>query len=237
MDSWKTAVIESLKWLAATFGKDLLVATKDKLTHQWRRVFDKRPVLFLGQKQAGKSSLITFLLEGRPFKVGAGGVMCPPDPTLVAAIVDASASVQQKKWIHIKQDLPGDEQLRATWSQAVDDFHPLGIAYLVDAREGCDVAEQIKEACKIVLDTCYKTGPRELVAFHVFLNFSDLWATSAIASRSKQRIARDTLEDELTGRPMFAGLRTDVAVITLAPHLTEWQQATRALEKFSADMS
>ena len=226
-----------IAWFLKSFGKDLVVISKDFLEHQWARVFNDRTVLFLGAKQAGKSSLIAFLRKGKPFEVDKTGAVRTPDPTLAAAVIDERVSVQHEKWLQIKQDLPGDQMLRATWALAVADFHPLGIGYIIDARDQSKIAGQVQEACRDVLDACYPEGPRELRALHLFLSFSDFWAHSPIASRLHQRIARDALEEELTRRPVFAGLRTDVAVFHLSPHASDWPDARRALERFGTDLS
>lgn len=228
---------QAIAWFLKSFGKDLVVISKDRLQHQWARVFNKRPVLFLGPKQAGKSSLISFLRYGKPFELDKAGAVRTPDPTLAAAVIDESVSVQHKKWLQIKQDLPGDQMLRATWALAVTDFHPLGIGYIIDARDESKIADQVQEACREVLDGCYPDGPRELGALHLFLSFSDCWAHSATASRLHQKVARDALEEELAKRPVFAGLRTDVAVLHLSPHASDWPDARRALEHFGTDLS
>jgi hypothetical protein len=232
-----TIVKEALKWIAATFGKDIIVLTKDLVQHQWARFFGSCSVLFLGPKAAGKSSLIAFLRSGQPFEIDKSGAIRSPDPTLVAAIVDKRVSVQQSKWLHIKQDLPGDEQLRATWKQSIEDFRPSGIAYLIDGRDEAKLSAQVREACIEVLDRCYPDGARELRTFHVFINFSDVWATSPQVARDRVRVVRNALDDEISGRPSFSALRTDVASIHLSPNTKEWDAARRALERFGTDLS
>ena len=122
---------EIAKWIAEHFGKEIIVLGTDKLKRHWARMFDSRPVLFLGPKSSGKSSLIMFLHTGKPYELEKDGCIHTPDPTLIAAIVDKKVSLQQRKWLHIKQDLPGDKQLREAWKQAVIDFHPLGIIYMI----------------------------------------------------------------------------------------------------------
>ncbi len=108
---------------------------------------------------------------------------------------------------------------------------------LIDGRDEKKVAELIQEACREVLDVCYPTGPKELGAMHIFISFSDQWAHSPTAVRSRQRIARDTLEDELAARPSFAGVRTNVSVVHLSPHAQEWNEVKRALEHFGTDLT
>lgn len=228
---------EVATWIAEHFGKEIIVLGTDKLKRQWARMFDSRPILFLGPKNSGKSSLIAFLHTGKPYEVDNDGSVHTFDPTLIAAIVDKKVSLQQKKWLHIRQDLPGDEQLRAAWKQSVIDFHPLGIIYIINGNKESKIAGDVREACQQVFDICYPEGPKELCALHIFLSFSDQWGHTSAAIRSRQHAARNTLEEELDARPEFACVHTNVSVIHLSPHAGEWKEATRAVEHFGADLS
>ena len=230
-------VKEALAWLLKNFGKQILVVVGDFLQHQWSRLFASRPVMFLGPRQAGKSSLINYLRTGKPYELDKSGTRRTPDPTALAAIVDEKFSVSQKKWLKIKQDLPGDQALRAQWKQAIDDIHPLGIVYLVDGSDAETVLAEVKDGCREVLDICYPDGPRELVAFHVFVSFSDRWATSPQVSRSRQRSVAEVLDDELQARPLFASLRTGVSIVHLSPSADIWSDAKRAVERFGTDIA
>lgn len=226
---------ELIKWLFSIFGEEIIILAKEKIQHQWRKMFTNVNVLFLGDKQSGKTALALFIQNDMPYIVTKTGEKIPPNPTLLTAIVDKKYPLQEKNWVRIAQDVPGDEQLRETWRQAVADLRPRGIIYLIDgSRDDSDV--QVETACREVFDECYKGSSNELAAFHVFVNFCDKWSTSPQVERRVLSKLRDKLNDELEKRPGFINLRTEVSATQLGIYSQKWDEVKRALHKFGADL-
>ena len=225
-----------IKWIVTTFGKDILVAAKEGLQSQYRRVFASRNILILGPKQTGKSSLLLFLTKGRPYEVVDGEVR-PPAPTALAAIVDEKFALHKGNWLRLKKDVPGDLDLRDTWAQAIGDIRPHGIIYMIDGRRADDaLREDVQGIRGFVLDSYATTGIGHLAALHVLVNFADHWATSASEVRRRLRVVRDELEGLIETSLAWSSLRIAVAETHLSPNRRAWDETDRALHHFGADL-
>lgn len=227
-----------IRWVVETFGRDVLVFMRDQLVHRWRRLFEARNILVLGQRQAGKSSLAWYLTTGKPFEV-RGGEVRTPAPTALAAVVDKAFSVDKSTWMKLKRDVPGDLDLRDTWAAAIADVRPHGIIYLLDGRTSDDdLREEIARIGSDVL-SLYAAGPGNLVALHLFLNFADQWARSPEVIYERSRMVADALFALLqspTTAPALRHLRTHVSDTQLSPQRKDWPETERALRKFAADL-
>lgn len=226
---------EIIKWVVRTFGKDILIVVKDSIQSQYRRIFASRNILILGPKQAGKSSLLQFVTSGRPYEV-VGNEIRPPAPTALAAIVDKKFKLQEGNWLRLKKDVPGDLDLRDTWSQAIADIQPHGIIYMIDGRrdEGA-LREDVRGIRSFVLDA-YPNGNGQLAALHVLVNFADQWASSMVEVRRRVRVVREELEALIESSPQWSALRLGVAEAHLSPNKRKWEEAERALHHFGADL-
>jgi hypothetical protein len=222
-------------WLLKTFGLDILLLVKDALESQWRRVFASRSVLILGAQQTGKSSLATFLQKGKPYQVVDGEVR-PPDPTAATVIVDRKFAVQHGHWLRLKLDLPGDPDLRATWTAALREVHPTGIIYMIDGRlQGAPLARAAEDAVELLL-ALYGGGTRELLALHLFVNHCDAWATSPGAERERLAEVTRAFEARRQGHHALDTLRFAASATQLSPNRRSWPEVTRALHRFGADL-
>lgn len=227
---------DAIKWLTVTFGKDIVILAKDLVEHQWQRIFASRNILVLGPQQTGKTSLAFYLQHGRPYEIVDGGIRAP-NPTAVAAVVDKKFALQQKNWLRLKRDVPGDLDLRATWAQAIKDLRPHGIIYMIDGRLSDDeLQREVVDGIGEHILTHYKSGLRELVALHVFANFADQWVDSPATARVKKRVITDAFEDVIRGHNALRHLRFSVASTQLSPHKKNWEDTKRALHHFGADL-
>jgi hypothetical protein len=223
-------------WLLKTFGLEVLVLLKEGLESQWRRLFASRSVLVLGAPQTGKSSLATFLREGRPYEVVDGQIR-PPDPTAAAVIVDKKFALQKGNWLRLARDLPGDADLRATWETALTEVRPAGIVYMIDGRlDEAGLRAAVGALFDDVLAFYAKAGgTRELLALHVFVNHCD-----ALGGGVRERAALATVTDEFearrSGRPELEALRFAASATQLSPNRRAWPEVTRALHRFGADL-
>lgn len=222
-------------WLLKTFGLDLLVVVKDALESQWRRVFAARNILILGSHQTGKSSLATFLRRGQPYEIVDGEIR-PPDPTAAAVIVDRRFAAQKGNWLRIKMDLPGEVDLRSTWTAAIREVRPAGIIYMLDGRaEATALARAMDEAFEYVLSH-YATGTHELIALHFFVNHADVWASTPARERDLIAQVTDLFEERRRGRRELETLRFAASATQLSPNRRAWPEVTRALHRFGADL-
>lgn len=226
---------EAVKWIVVHFGKDILVAVKEALQHQWRRLFASRNILILGPRQSGKSSLLQYLTSGRPYEVVDGEVR-PPAPTALAAIVDEKFALQKGNWLRLKRDVPGDVDLRDAWMQAISDIRPHGIIYMIDGRRMDDeLRADLRDIGSSVLAHC-SANAGHLATIHVFVGFADQWAATASEQRRRLRLVRDELDDLLTEYPAWAALRLGVGATQLSPNKKSWDETDRALHHFGADL-
>jgi hypothetical protein len=222
-------------WLLRTFGLEVLLLVRDALESQWRRLFASRNILILGSQQTGKSSLAMFLQTGKPYQVVDGEVR-PPDPTAATMIVDRKFAVQKGHWLRMRRDLPGDPDLRATWTAALKEIHPTGIIYMVDGRSDEASLEQTIGDAVELLCAQYPSGTRELVALHMFVNHCDAWAVTPAVER--ERLARVTaaFEAQRKPHPGLEVLRFSASATQLSPNRRAWPEVTRALHRFGADL-
>lgn len=227
---------ELIGWMLNTFGLDIIILARDSLQSQWRRLFAARNILILGPRQSGKTSLVYLVQHGHPYEI-VDGTIRAPNPTAVAAIIDEKVSLQQGNWLQIRRDVPGDLDLRQTWAQAIGDLRPHGIIFMADGRvPDTELASELIRVLREDVLSHYTGGLRELGALHLFLNFSDSWGDSPSACRRKERIALDAFESLVEAAPALRHLRFGVASTQLSPNRKSWEEATRALHKFSADL-
>jgi hypothetical protein len=223
-----------VKWIVKNFGADILVAVRDGIQSQWRRVFASKNILILGPRQTGKSSLMLFVQSGTPYEVIKGEIR-PPDPTAAAMIVDSKFTLQKDNWLKLKKDVPGDLDLRRTWATAIADIKPIGIIYMIDGRRPREFAALIDEVFSDVL-VHYRTSLGHLLAFHVFINFGDQWATTPSIRREAVAKITELFETRAGDYAALAYLRFACSVTQLSPHKRSWEETTRAIYHFGADL-
>lgn len=230
-------VLESfVKWVAATFGKELIFVATETLQHYWRRLFAARDILILGDKQTGKTSLLCYLKDGRPYEIVNGAVVAPA-PTAMVAVVDAKFAPQQANWLRLRKDVPGDIDLREVWEQSIAEVRPHGIVYMIDGRhDDRTLLDDVGTLREFVLSH-YQERLGNLAALHVLLNFADQWGTTPAEVRRRQRVVRDALEDLCNPSPVLMHLKIDANVVQLSPNRKEWDDAKRAMQRFGADLA
>jgi hypothetical protein len=235
LQSVNSLVKTGLKKAAVGLRNEALVVGKEWIQDRWNRFFASKNILILGPKGTGKTSLIYYLLHDHPYQLENGDKR-PPNPTATAALVDEKFKLQHANWQKLKKDVPGDEDLRKTWKQAIDDVNPRGIIYMIDGRkeedELLDATEDIRES---VLKH-YDQSLRNLTAFHIFLNFADEWAETPEVVRTKRNLVRKVLEKHVLDDSVHQHLRTEVSHTQLSPNARSWDRARRALFRFGADL-
>lgn len=185
----------------------------------------------LGAKGSGKTSLIYLIRYGTPFQKDKHGEINTADPTTMGIVIGHKFAPKDGKWLRVAKDLPGDLALRYQWSEAIGEVKPHGIIFMIDGRNEAEI-EQAYE----LLNSSYSAGTRELVAFHVFVNFADRWAESVLIRRQKLREFESKVNATLEENPGWFHLRTEVHATQLSPHDRLWHDAERALKKFGIDL-
>jgi hypothetical protein len=237
MDIPTAAILEAIKravlWLYENYGQEISAVVLKQLKSVWAKMFSKKNFLILGNRQSGKTSLILLMTDGHPYKL-IKGQKETPNPTAASMVIDKPFTPDKGAWLKIKQDVPGDLALRETWKQAITDVKPEGIIYMIDGRlEGKQLQRTIKEADEWVFEQ-YKSDLRELKALHVFINFSDLWATNPSARMHKEREIRKAFDAALDGRESLKHLSSfEIHSVHLCPNAKEWKDAEKALKHFS----
>lgn len=231
------AIKEAVRRLFDLLG-EAFVILNEKLQHQWARLFGARNILILGPTQSGKTSLVLYLKNGKPFYVEQDGGQHSPNPTSSIAIIGAKSSVGRGQWVKVASDVPGDVALRETWKQVIDQVAPHGIIFMLDGqRTEMDLIEEIKTTLNSDVLSNFKSGARQLATLHVFLNFSDRWAPDAAGARGKEAAVFRAFDELVRDYEKLKYLRFAVSTTHLAPDHNSWAEMKRALQRFAIDLS
>ena len=224
-------------WLAKDFFLDVI--TTDTLMPEVANKLTGHRVLVLGPSGGGKTALLWYMDKGKPSTEGRG-----PGKTLGSVIVDKNFPLNRDKLARVAKDLAGD--VPALWAKAMSEFKPTGIIYMMNpaALPGglistTDYTSVIEREINDMFPKMFDVFEREkipLKVLHVFLNFSDKWATVPGISKKLVRFTEDALSEKLQSRPAFSNTKVQVAVTQLAPDKMEWPEVRNAIDHFGADL-
>lgn len=224
------------KWLISIAGEEVIVVLKEELKSKYREYFKNKNVLVLGDKQSGKTSLIYFMTEGKPYKIDEDGNVKTPSPTAMTSIVGETTQLERGSFGRIEKDVPGDKDLRDTWIESIDEIDPHGIIYMIN---GSDEEEKIKQSfsdLKSTLEEAYGNLISNLNTIHVFVNFSDIWSKSRVEDRKKLRKVEEILDNSIRKIRKLGEIKVGVQRTQLSPHKESWNEADTAISKFGADI-
>jgi hypothetical protein len=173
--SWYRKAADAARGMA-TFG------LKYERLRSLPQAFREHNVLVLGSSNTGKTALLCYMEKGRPLKTTSGGDNYGPDRTTGAVIVGKSFLINKDKWASVANDVSAEKP--ALWQTVMEEVRPSGIIYMVDPLNGgksvgldvltANVDREIDHMLNRVFNVC-KGSSITLRAFHVFLNFSDVW--------------------------------------------------------------
>lgn len=227
-------------WVLNTYGKKIAAFTAKEIQKRWQYIFNKRNIVILGQKGTGKTSLIYYLVNGKPYELKDGKIR-RPEPTVGSVIIDADVSIskeKQAKWAKIMKDVSGDRVFRELWQDLIDEIEPHGIIYMLDGRQSDEELQQDVETIFEDILSLYEHDGKNLVALHVFISFADQWATTRHVKSTKLHRLRLYFEDKLSEKEFryIQNLRFEASIVHLAPDEKSWLDVDRALTKFGADL-
>ena len=223
-------------WAIELFGKEVMIIAKGKIKQSFRKYFKSKNILVLGKKQTGKTSLIYLMKNGMPYELGEDGEVEPPNPTAFSAVIDTKVNLEGEGWAKISEDLPGDQDLRETWDEAIEKIKPHGIIYMIDGRKSKDKIEaSVREMTDSVLDH-YENELKNLRVVHLFVNFADVWSNTPSKDRSKLRFVESKVDEAIGGSLPLQELLIETHKVQLSPHKESWPNAKSSLIKFGADL-
>lgn len=228
-------------WLLNNYGVKIASYTAKEVQKRWQYIFHKRNIVILGYKGTGKTSLIYYLLHGKPYLVHNKQVQ-HPEPTVGSVVIDTDVKISQEtqiKWAKIMKDVSGDRVFRELWTDLIDEIEPQGIIYLVDGRLSKTELEQDVETVFEDILPLYQKRNKGLIAFHIFISFADQWATARHIKSTQLNNVRLYFEDRLALDEFdyLQNLHFEASIVHLAPDEKSWIDTDRALEKFGADLA
>ena len=193
-------------FLLNMYGKRLIGIGVDEVQRRYRNIFINRNITILGEKAAGKTSLIYYLQNGQPLTVSDGKIQSP-EPTFGSVVIGSSVKTYSKsrkeRLAKIVADVSGDKAFRHLWKEILEDTDPHGIIYMLDGRIKI---EDMQNALKPVFEdifSFYEKSPkiggfglRKLKAFHIFVSFSEQCATcSGVIGTKESFVMIDFLQE------------------------------------------
>jgi hypothetical protein len=216
-------------------GERLATWMIEKIRRIYRVYFEGRNILVLGAKQTGKTSLINFLHAGKPYEEVEGEKQAL-NPTSGAAVIDKKVRVNKDKPRRIPKDVGGEPAFRLLWAQMIKELEPEGIIYMIDGRLSAAKLKQAVNELRSDVLKHFERDAQELIALHIFMNYSDKWGSSPKEIRRRIRIVRDALENAIEGNAILENIRYDYSETQLNPDADSWLEANRAVHKFGAMM-
>lgn len=229
------------------YGKRLINTGVDSIKRKYQNIFIKRNIAFFGDKGSGKTSLIYFLENGVPLTKNNGKFQTA-EPTfgvvVIGAAVKTYSQARKEQMVKILSDVSGDKPFRYLWKEILKDTEPSGIVYMLDGRISNEkiskaISPIFEDVLSYYLPGSASSSKRNLKAFHIFISFSDCWATSQSAVALKETFVTMAFHKEF-GQPDYAHLQDlniAISTVNLAPNGSSWPQVDRALNRFGADLN
>ena len=233
------------------YGKRVIGVAINNIKQRHQNIFAKQNIAILGDKGSGKTSLTFYLQNGKPLAIKNNEVH-RPEPTVGSVVIDSTVRTysesDKKRLAKIIADVSGDKAFRHLWKELIKDIDPHGIIYMLDGRLG-NTQEIITAALEPIFNdifSCYTENINyknisscRLKALHIFISFSDHWATSkgTIAIKESMVTMAFLKEFEQAKYKHLESMRFNVSTTNLSPNSNEWKETDRALKQFGADLN
>ena len=231
-----------------SFGKKVIGSAVKHIKHRYQNIFVNRNIAILGDKGSGKTSLIYYLQNGKPLTI-KNDQFHQAEPTVGSVIIDSTVKTysesEKKKRAKIIADVSGDKAFRHLWKELIEEIEPHGIIYMLDGRvEEKNIPNVLEPIFNDIFsyyteNINYKNiNSHRLRAFHIFISFSDYWASSKAAITVKKTIVEMAFLKEFE-KPKYKHLQNvsfHISTMHLSPNKNEWRETDRALNQFGADL-
>ncbi|MBW4631972.1 MAG: hypothetical protein KME30_08735 [Iphinoe sp. HA4291-MV1] len=233
------------------YGKRVIGVAVNNIKQRYQNIFAKRNIAILGYKGSGKTSLIFYLQSGKPLAIKNNEVH-RPEPTVGSVVIDSTVRTynesDKKRLAKIIADVSGDKAFRHLWKELIKDIDPHGIIYMLDGKLG-NTQESITTALEPIFNDIFSyyteninyknVNSYRLQVFHIFISFSDHWATSKSTIAIKESMVKMAFlkEFEQAKFKHLESIRFNVSTMNLSPNANEWKETDRALNQFGADLN
>jgi hypothetical protein len=197
--------------------------------------FGGTPVLFIGPVNGGKSTLISYLLRGRP----TAGLA--PTPVVMPTRLNRRAELDggpeqdfDRLVIDIAADMSGES--RDIWRELLDLVDPQGLLVLMDG--SLDYSEFRTQFHEVLDDIApvYANGARQLAVVYVLLNKFDLWRRDAVRKQRLSAIVMDEVANLIEKNPELQFITWRAAETHVNPTAGRWPELDYALSSFKTDL-
>jgi len=196
------------------------------------------PVLFLGPLGAGKTTLISYLLEGAPRPDVAPTPVGPPDVIERQPEIAGEERGSNRAVIGIQGDVSGESgESRDFWREMLRLVNPEGLILLMDG--GLDYDTFRMEFREVLRDIApvYADRASKLRVVYTFLHKYDTWRGQETRRLKLGAIVSDELADFLGICPALGRVRWGMEETHLAPRAQSWPEMDRALGRFKNDLA
>jgi hypothetical protein len=204
-----------------------IMAVFRRMTVVWKYWFGGKPVLFLGPKGGGKTSLMVFLMKGKPEDCGA---------TVALTEVDRMGEIREEQVLHFLEDIGGDPSLRDFWPGMLVRVNPEAIVFVLNGAKPMEEVEQdLRETLNAALPV-YRDARGALRVVYTLLNYYDVWEHDV----QKRHLLRPTVdrvlqEERMKYHPLLE-VKFEIYHSQLNPTASDWSEARLAMEHLATDM-
>lgn len=232
------------KWVAEVVGEKtipLLFVNSINYAHKKiEEAFAANNVLILGDTDSGKTALIQYITEGKPYRTKRGEKVRPKSTQGEMVVNKKFNPTKQpfEKKVKIPVDLGGEPIYSELWEEAIKDYRPAGIIYMVDGRKDKEEIEiSMERMFNDVLSIYIKGNAYGLKTFHIFLNWADEWAVPQIIKIQKLSETLEYLSRKLSEMPHLNYVDYGINVTQLSPNEDDWLSAYAAILEFGKDLT
>lgn len=198
-----------------------------RLPTLWDYAFKGKAILILGPKSSGKSTLISYLLNGKPGQ---------QTPTSGIKEVDRRSELDEQQVLRFAKDIGGDEWSRTFWKDMLLEINPEAVIFMLDCRKSIeevekDLSDSINEAFPY-----YTDKRRALRLVYILMNFSDVWKDDNEKKfHLRPRVDAILAREQMKYVPLHE-VKFMIHRVQLNPEATQWEETSISMKQFAADL-